>query len=135
MRFRHVRVRYTAVLQLPQALGDPWAFRSLPPVARPEWRPPSDLCENDQEWVVRVEVGGLQEEDFEILLYEDRLIIRGYRPWSSACAEARFHLAEIRHGPFQVEIPMLGPIRRENVAARYEQGMLSVALPKVREER
>src|SRR5262249_6588657 len=35
MRFRHVRVRYTAVLQLPQASADPWAFRALPPVARP----------------------------------------------------------------------------------------------------
>jgi len=82
-----------------------------------------------------VEVGGLQEEDFEILLYEDRLIIQGYRPWSSACAEARFHMAEIRQGRFQVEIPLLGSIRRENVTARYEQGMLSVVLPKVREER
>jgi len=82
-----------------------------------------------------VEVGGLQEEDFEILLYEDRLIIQGYRPWSSACTEARFHMAEIRQGRFQVEIPLLGPIRRENVTARYEQGMLSVVLPKVREER
>ena len=135
MRFRHVRVRYTAVLQLPQAFGDPWTLRSLPPVARPEWRPPCDLCEDDQEWVVKVEVGGLQEEDFEILLYEDRLIIQGYRPWSSACAEARFHMAEIRQGRFQVEIPLLGSIRRENVTARYEQGMLSVVLPKLREER
>ena len=135
MRFRHVRVRYTAVLQRPQALDDPWTLRSWPPVARPEWRPPSDLCENDQEWVVKVEVGGLKEEDFEILLYEDRLIIHGYRPWSAACAEGRFHMAEIRHGPFQVEVPLLGPIRRENITAHYEQGLLSVALPKLREER
>ncbi|HME90919.1 MAG TPA: Hsp20/alpha crystallin family protein [Myxococcaceae bacterium] len=128
-------MRYTAVLQLPQASADPWAFRALPPVARPEWRPPSDLLESGEEWVVKVEVGGLQEEDFEILLYEDRLIIQGYRPWSSTRAEARFHQAEIRHGPFQVEMPLLGAIRRENVAAQYQQGMLCVTLPKMKEDR
>ncbi len=135
MRFRQVRVRYTALLALPRLLGDPWSLAGIPTVARPEWRPPSDLFETDEEWVVKVEMAGLGEEDFEILLYEDRLIIKGYRPWSPACAQGRFHIAEIRHGAFEVEVPVLGSIQRENISAQYEQGMLRVTLPKLRAER
>lgn len=135
MRFRQVRLRYTAVLSVPRPLGDPWSLPGIPTVARPEWRPPADLFETDQEWVVKVEVAGLGEEDFEILLYEDRLIIKGHRPWSPARAEARFHTAEIRHGAFEVEVPLLGLIQRENISAQYERGMLSVILPKMRDER
>jgi HSP20 family molecular chaperone IbpA len=107
----------------------------MPTVARPEWRPPSDLFETDEEWVVKVEMAGLAEEDFEILLYEDRLIIKGYRPWSPARAEGRFHIAEIRHGAFEVEVPVLGSIEREKISAQYERGMLRVTLPKLRAER
>jgi HSP20 family protein len=133
MRFRQVRVRYTALVSLPRLLGDPWSLTGMPTVARPEWRPPSDLFETEQEWVVKVEMAGLAEEDFEILLYEDRLIIKGYRPWSQA--EGRFHIAEIRHGAFEVEVPVVGSIQRENISALYERGMLRVTLPKLRAER
>jgi len=135
MRFRQVQLRYTAVLQLPRPLGDPWNLPSIPIVARPEWRPPCDLTETDQEWLIKVELAGMREEDFEILLYEDRLIIQGYRAWSPARREGRFHIAEIRYGPFRVEVPVLGSVQREKVSARYEAGLLSVSLPKLTEER
>lgn len=134
MRFRQVHVRYAAVIQLPRPLGDPWNLPSIPTVARPEWRPTCDLTEDDQEWRIKVELAGMQEEDFEIQLYEDRLIIQGYRAWPPACGEARFHIAEIRYGPFRLEVPVLGSVQREKVSARYEAGFLSVSLPKLREE-
>ena len=133
VRFRQVHLRYTAVLQLPRPLGDPWNLPSIPTVARPEWRPTCDLTETDREWLVKVELAGMQEEDIEILLYEDRLIVQGYRGWSPASREARFHIAEIRYGLFRVEVPVLGSVQRERVSARYEAGFLSVSLPKLRE--
>jgi len=135
MRFRQVRVRYSALVQLPSLPGDPWSLPGIPTAARPEWRPHSDLIETDQEWVVKVEMAGLREEDFEILLYEDRLVIKGYRPWSAEAAEARVHIAEIRHGAFEVELPVLGSVRREEISAQYERGMLRVSIPKARAER
>src|SRR5258707_15068160 len=127
MRFRQVRVRYTALLALPRLLGDPWSLAGIPTVARPEWRPPSDLFETDEEWVVKVEMAGLAEEDFGILLYEDRLIIKGYRTWSPARAEGRVHIAQIRHGPFEVEVPGLGPRHRENISPQDERVILRVS--------
>ena len=72
----------------------------------------------------------MTEEQFEILLYQDVLVIEGDRPWRSSGAEARFHLAEIRYGPFRLELPIPFDIDRERVTARYEQGFLTVHLPK-----
>jgi HSP20 family molecular chaperone IbpA len=132
MRFRRLSIRYRALspgaaLRL---FGDPWILPLPIPMARPEWRPPVDYCENNGELAVKIEVAGMTEEQFEILLYQDVLVIEGDRPWRSSGAEARFHLAEIRYGPFRLELPIPFDIDRERVTARYEQGFLTVHLPK-----
>jgi HSP20 family molecular chaperone IbpA len=80
--------------------------------------------------VVKVEVAGLSEDDFEILLYEDALVIRGERPWRSCDPAARFHLAEIRHGKFRLELPVTASVDAERVTAHYRGGFLVVNLPK-----
>ena len=132
MRFRRLSIRYRelspgAALRL---FGDPWILPLPIPMTRPEWRPPVDYCETNTELAVKIEVAGMTEEQFEILLYQDVLVIEGDRPWRSSGAEARFHLAEIRYGPFRLELPIPFDIDRERVTARYEQGFLTVHLPK-----
>lgn len=136
MRFRQLSIRYHELAPVgPRLFGDPWMVVLPIPAARPEWRPPVDYSETDGAFAVKVEVGGMSEEDFEILLYEDVLIIQGDRPWRSSAAGARFHLAEIRHGPFRLELPIPARLDRESVTARYDRGFLTVILPKPPAER
>jgi HSP20 family molecular chaperone IbpA len=132
MRFHQISIRYAEVIQEPgpRPLGDPWLIRPPTLVARPEWRPPVDLCETSSELIVKVEVAGLSEDDFDILLYEDALVIRGERPWHSCDAAARFHLAEIRHGIFRLELPVPATVDPDRVSAQYSRGFLLVNLPK-----
>ncbi len=42
-----------------------------------------------------------------------------------------YHEAQIRYGPFRIEVLLLLPIDREGVKARYENGFLWVDLPKL----
>lgn len=129
MRFRQLSIRYREVVpSAPRLFGDPWLFVFPIPLARPEWRPPVDFCETAEELAVKVEVAGMSEEDFDIVLYEDILVIEGERRWCAA--DARFHLAEIRYGPFRLEVPLRGELDRERVSARYDRGFLRVVLPK-----
>jgi len=130
MRFRQLRVRYSIQSSV-MRFGDPWTVRLPLVVARPEWRPPVDLFETSRDLRVKVEVAGVSEEDFEILLYEDILVIQGERPWKLNAGEARFYLAEIHHGPFRLELPVPADVDREQVTARYDNGFLIVTLPKV----
>lgn len=129
MRFRQLRIRYS--MEGGVRFGDPWTLRLPLVVGRPEWRPPVDLLETSLELRVKVEVAGMSEEEFEILLYEDILVIQGERPWKLCPGEARFYLAEIHHGPFRLEVPVAARVDREQVTARYDNGFLIVSLPKV----
>jgi HSP20 family protein len=132
MRFRQLSIRYHELVPeaAPRLLGDPWMLLLPIPLARPEWRPPVDYFETNAELSIKVEVAGMSEEEFEILLYEDVLIIQGDRRWRSTPAEARFHLAEIRYGPFRLELRIPAGVDRDRVAARCERGFLIVNLPK-----
>ena len=43
---------------------------------------------------------------------------------------AAYHLAGILYGEFRLEVAVLGNIRRDDVEASYDNGMLIVVLPK-----
>src|SRR5688572_547864 len=43
------------------------------------WTPPTDVYENESSLIVKVEVAGMQEEDFEVAVEDQILIIRGNR--------------------------------------------------------
>ncbi|HZR47375.1 MAG TPA: Hsp20/alpha crystallin family protein [Candidatus Manganitrophaceae bacterium] len=136
MRFRWFSVRYTEVARDagPQALGDPW--RTLLPItlAGPRWRPPADLFETPEALIVKVEIAGLSEEEFEITLYEDTLVVEGVRSWKLPAEAAQFHTVEVRYGPFRLELPIPAPVDRKRVRARYDLGFLKVTLPKMEVE-
>lgn len=132
MRYRWIRYRYSEVVQdvEPQPLEEIWASRHRVMLARPQWRPPVDLYETENDLIIKMEIAGLREEDFDITLYDDALVIEGVCSWRLSDA-ARFHAVEVRYGPFRVEVPILLNVDRERVSARYELGFLCVMLPKM----
>jgi HSP20 family protein len=131
MRYRRISFRYTEVVtrQPVRLFGDPWGLPSRPTVARREWKPPADLYETDGAYVVRVELAGVAEEDLDITLYADALIVEGVRRCEPGGA-ARYHAAEIRYGPFRLEVTFPGPIDHEHVGARYDAGFLLLTVAK-----
>lgn len=133
MRYRWVGYRYAEVVRDAgsQTLGDPWGGRLSITLARPHWRPPADLYEVPEGLIVKVEVAGLSDEDFDLTLYDDALVIEGVRAWSLSTDAGRFHAVEVRYGPFRLELPLLIQVDRERVRARYDLGFLTVTLPKM----
>ncbi len=130
-RLRHLRVQYLRYGEAgAEVAADPW--RRLPPVARPEWRPPCDVLETGSEWIVKADLAGLEEEDFEVMLYQDGLVVEGRRRWASPAGgqDVRVHAAEIRHGPFRLAVRLPEAVDRDAAGATYERGLLVVRLPK-----
>lgn len=132
MRFRQLQVRYASVLTRVELkpIGDPWGIDRKLPLASRHWRPPVDLYETSANWMVKVEIAGMNEENLEILLYQDTLVIEGQRPWEAGSDCVRFQAAEIHYGPFRVALPIPASICPDQVAARYDRGFLIVTLPK-----
>ena len=92
------------------------------------WRPSTDVIELEDRFVVRVEVAGMNEADFEISMDQNTLTVRGTRVDTSE--RTAFQQMEIQFGEFisQVEIP--GNIDREKAEAEYIDGFLRIILPK-----
>ncbi|HLI09108.1 MAG TPA: Hsp20/alpha crystallin family protein [Ktedonobacteraceae bacterium] len=94
------------------------------------WRPMADIRESADMVTIKVELAGLSEDDFDVTLYEDALIVSGERHDDIEHGEYLYHEAQIRYGPFRVEVLILSPFDRDRVTARYENGFLWVDLPK-----
>ena len=95
------------------------------------WRPLADILESTDVMTVKVELAGMKEEEIEVTLYEDALVISGERRDGHEGQSNLYHEAQIRYGPFRLEVYLPYPIQREQVAARYENGFLWVDLPKL----
>ena len=134
MRYRRFTYRYAEIVAAsgPQLLGEAWSLRQPVVLARPQWRPPADLYETADSLVVKVEVSGMDEEDFDVAIYPDALLIEGVRRCDLPPGEMRYLAAEVRYGPFRLEVPLPTDVDREGVAARYDRGFLYVMLPKER---
>ncbi len=95
------------------------------------WRPPTDIHETPNTITVKIELAGMREEDIDVTLYRDALVVSGERQDDHEHDETIcYHEAQIRYGPFRVEIFIPAEIERERVEAHYDDGFLRVLLPK-----
>jgi HSP20 family molecular chaperone IbpA len=96
-----------------------------------QWRPPADIHETPNAITVKIELAGMREEDIDVTLYHDALVVSGERHDDHAHDDTIcYHEAQIRYGPFQVEIFIPTEIERTQVEAHYDDGFLRVLLPK-----
>ncbi len=94
------------------------------------WSPPTDLYETHDRFVVRMEIAGMREEEFEVAFDNNILFISGSRP---DLAERRaFHQMEIRFGKFAAAIAIPGAVDVDDARAEYKDGFLNVILPKAK---
>jgi HSP20 family protein len=94
------------------------------------WSPPTDVYETENDYVVRVEIAGMSEDAFEIMV-EDRFIsISGSRP--DVPERRAYQQMEIRFGKFETAVGLPGPIDLETAHAEYTEGFLAVTLPKAK---
>lgn len=92
------------------------------------WSPPTDEYETETAYVVRVEIAGMREEDFEVLLENDTLLISGAR--SDVPDRRAYQQMEIRFGKFATSVNIPGPVDVDQAHAEYKDGFLTVVLPK-----
>jgi HSP20 family protein len=85
--------------------------------------------ETHDEYVVVVDLAGADDRAFDIAIDGKTLVISGSRPEHSQ-GKRRYHLGEIRIGPFQRVVALPGPVAPDDTRARYERGLLRITLRK-----
>ncbi len=132
MRYRKLSYRYAEVVSRvkSQKLGVFWSDRLPVSLAQSQWRPAADLHETPTALIIKAELAGMAEEDFDITLYNDALTIEGVRQWEQLEEQTQFHSVEVHYGHFHLQVPFSIIIDRDRVEARYDRGFLYITLPK-----
>ena len=94
------------------------------------WSPPTDVYETENGYVVRVEIAGMREADFEITVEDGFLMISGSRP--DVPERPAYQQMEIRFGKFETIVGIPGPVDLDASRADYSEGFLTVTLPKAK---
>jgi HSP20 family protein len=131
MRYRRSSYRYAAMIGASQTwiVGDIW--RSDPRLlAQNRWRPDVDAYETTATFEIVVDLAGVEEDDFEVQLFENALVVEGDRRLAAPEEAAMYHTASIRQGPFRVEVILPKLVDAERVEAHYDRGILRISLPK-----
>ncbi|MCJ7512343.1 MAG: Hsp20/alpha crystallin family protein [Anaerolineales bacterium] len=110
--------------RLPSESGGVWKARRGAHI----WRPPTDVFERDDAYVVMVEVAGMRGGEFAVNLENRLLWIRGTR--SDTAVTKAYHQMEIAYGEFETAVGIPAPVDAARIEAVYTDGFLRVMLPK-----
>jgi HSP20 family protein len=97
------------------------------------WSVALDVVENEDEYLVRASLPGINPDDLEITFEDNLLTLKGEVKEENEVDETRYHLRERRYGSFTRTIKMPSGIQSDNIEANYDKGVLELHLPKVEE--
>lgn len=97
------------------------------------WDLALDVSENEDEFIVKASLPGVDPEDLEITFTNNTLTIKGETRDEKEEEGERYHLRERRYGTFSRSITLPAGIDGDKIDARFENGILKLHLPKVEE--
>ncbi len=113
------------------SLSDLLAYQLAGSSQKTRWTPLLDVFESDDKFTVQLELAGVKKEDFDISLEDGVLTIAGER--KAASTEAESLRSERLFGAFSRSVTLSSPVIGDAVTASYQDGVLTVTLPKAEE--
>jgi HSP20 family protein len=92
------------------------------------WNPPTDVYETEENYLIKVEIAGMRDEDFDVAFENNILMISGFR--SDLNERRAYHQMEIRFGRFEIAVELPATLNMEKATAEYKDGFLIIVLPK-----
>jgi HSP20 family protein len=138
--------KMTRILDLIPSVGyTPWTRRSLfepffPVMSRPhfyveegaEWMPPSEITESEKEYIVTLEIPGVDMQGLDISFTDGVLTIKGEKKRETVEDEC-CHCSERYSGSFERSFQIPGKVKGDEIDATYKDGILRVVLSKSEE--
>ena len=97
------------------------------------WSPRADVIENDDAYVIKAELPGVNKNDVKITLRDNVLTIKGEKKEEKEEKEKNFHRIERSYGSFERSFALPAGVKNDKVDAAYKDGVLSITLPKAEE--
>lgn len=95
-----------------------------------EWEPPVDIYENDESFVLEVDIPGIPLQQVEVEVEEGSLHIKGNRLFEEDVPSDKILKQERSYGEFHRVFSLPTNTVYEKVKARLKDGVLTVTIPK-----
>jgi HSP20 family protein len=101
------------------------------------WRgiggPSVDMFETENDVVIKASLPGLKADDVQINVTGEMLTLKGETKETTEENEKSYHMREQRYGAFERSISLPTLVTPEKAKAEFEDGILTVTLPKAEE--
>ena len=97
------------------------------------WAPALDIHEDGEKIMVNVEAAGVKKADVDISLEDDTLTVSGERKNETEAREGTSFRSERFYGRFSRTVRLSTPVKVADVKATYENGVISIVLPRAEE--
>ena len=94
------------------------------------WQPAMDLVENDNSFVLKVEVPGVDPEDLDVTVTDNTVVVQGSIDQEKENQREGYLRSERRYGQFARTIVLPAEIEPEKAQAAFKNGLLTITLPK-----
>jgi HSP20 family protein len=101
----------------------------------PSEYPSINLWQNEEEALLTAELPGVAAEDLDISVVQNSLTLRGTRKGPERKPEETYHRQERWQGQFVRSLGLPFDVDTEKIEARFQDGVLSIRLPKIEEEK
>jgi len=95
------------------------------------WSSPAvDMYQTDQEVVMKASLPGVKADEVQISVNDDILTIKGEIKHEEEKKDKSWHIREQRWGAFERSITLPGGVVADRAKAEFENGILTITLPK-----
>ena len=92
--------------------------------------PPCDVEEHADSYLLTFDMPGMKKDDISIEVRDNQIMVSGDRRQERKVEEGSVQLLERRAGHFSRTMSLPTDVKSEGIEARYEDGVLSIAVPK-----
>lgn len=99
------------------------------------WNPVADVLENDDAFMIKVELPGLDKDQINVDVKENILTIKGERTDENEVKNDKVYQRERFQGKFQRAFSLPSTVEADKIEAEFVDGLLKITIPKAPKEK
>jgi HSP20 family protein len=99
------------------------------------WAPPVDIMETKDKTILKAELPGFSEDQIQVRFEDGVLSLEGERKFEKNNGDENYHRVERSYGKFVRSFTIPSNVDNEHISAAFDNGVLTVELPKREETR
>jgi len=118
---------------LGRRLRSVWPERWWPTTGMEIPTPVVDLYEEKDDIVVKAELPGMEKDNIEVNLLDNRLTIKGEKKKEEEVKREGYYRSERSYGSFVRSLELPSEVQTDKIKAAFKNGVLEIRLPKTEE--